>query len=317
MTAALEESFITLRSKDATLVFDKELGCLRTYSFKGKNMFNDDFGFRPLFWRAPTDNDYGNGMPSRCQAFKTSSREFNVVAELDGESIVAEYSLASGNRFIVRYALLEGGILSVKADFKGVESDKPVDVPRIGFRMRLPASADAFTYLGRGPGENYRDRFSGSLIGKYSSSAANEYVRYTRPQECGHHIDCEYLAIGGLTVRSERFEFNALRCSVEDLDAEEAVRHDYQWENKGPLTENDPAKAKNRLRRQTHINDYVERDFVEVCVDLAQSGIGGYDSWGARPDSDRSLWSDRDYSFRFAVVPARLMSAERSMRYDF
>lgn len=312
-----DESSITLECKEASLVFDRTLGCLRTYSFKGKKMFNDDFGLRPLFWRAPTDNDYGNGMPSRCQDFKTSSREFNVKAEFDGESIVAEYTLASGNIFTVRYTLLEGGLLSVESDFKGVKSDNPVDVPRIGFRMRLPASADSFSYLGRGPEENYSDRFSGTLVGRYSSSAAKEYVRYTRPQECGHHIDCEYLSIDGLIVRSERFEFNALRCAVEDLDSEEAVGRDYQWENKGPLSENDPAKAKNRLRRQHHINDYTERDFVEVCVDYAQTGVGGYDSWGSWPDPDRSLWSDYDYSFRFTLVPAKAMSVERSLKYDF
>lgn len=312
-----DESSITLECKEASLVFDRTLGCLRTYSFKGKKMFNDDFGLRPLFWRAPTDNDYGNGMPSRCQDFKTSSREFNVKAEFDGESIVAEYTLASGNIFTVRYTLIEGGLLSVESDFKGVKSDNPVDVPRIGFRMRLPASADSFSYLGRGPEENYSDRFSGTLIGRYSSSAAKEYVRYIRPQECGHHIDCEYLSIGGLIVRSERFEFNALRCAVEDLDSEEAVGRDYQWENKGPLSENDPAKAKNRLRRQHHINDYTERDFVEVCVDYAQTGVGGYDSWGSWPDPDRSLWSDYDYSFRLTLVPAKAMSVERSLKYDF
>lgn len=319
-----DESTITLEWRDAvtlktkaSIVFDKTLGCLRSYSFKGKNMFNDDFGLRPLFWRAPTDNDYGNGMPSRCQAFKVSSREFDVKAGLEGDTVVAEYSLASGNIFTVRYTLLEGGILSVESDFKGVKSSKPVDVPRIGFRMRLPASADSFSYLGRGPEENYADRFGGTLIGEYSSSASKEYVRYVRPQECGHHIDCEYLSIGGLAIRSDRFEFNALRCAVEDLDSEEAAQRDYQWENKGPLTENDPAKAKNRLRRQTHINDYVERDFVEVCVDYAQSGVGGYDSWGARPDGDRCLWSDRDYSFRFAIVPARAMGVRKSLGFDF
>ena len=311
------ETAIALECRDASLVFDKALGCLKEYSFKGKNMFNEDFGLRPLFWRAPTDNDYGNGMPSRCQAFKVSSREFDVKAGLEGDSVVAEYSLASGNIFTVRYTLLEGGILSVESDFKGVKSSKPVDVPRIGFRMRLPASADSFTYLGRGPEENYADRFGGTLIGEYSSSASKEYVRYVRPQECGHHIDCEYLSIGGLAIRSDRFEFNALRCAVEDLDSEEAVQRDYQWENKGPLTENDPAKAKNRLRRQTHINDYVERDFVEVCVDYAQSGVGGYDSWGSRPDGDRCLWSDRDYSFRFAIVPARAMGVRKSLGFDF
>ena len=311
------ETAIALECRDASLVFDKALGCLKEYSFKGKNMFNEDFGLRPLFWRAPTDNDYGNGMPSRCQAFKVSSREFDVKAGLEGDSVVAEYSLASGNIFTVRYTLLEGGILSVESDFKGVKSSKPVDVPRIGFRMRLPATADSFSYLGRGPEENYADRFGGTLIGGYSSSASKEYVRYVRPQECGHHIDCEYLSIGGLAIRSDRFEFNALRCAVEDLDSEEAVQRDYQWENKGPLTENDPAKAKNRLRRQTHINDYVERDFVEVCVDYAQSGVGGYDSWGSRPDGDRCLWSDRDYSFRFAIVPARAMGVRKSLGFDF
>ena len=310
-------SLITLSCKDASLVFDTEKGYLKSYTFRGKNMFNDDFGLRPLFWRAPTDNDYGNGMPSRCQAFKTSSREFNVKADIDGESIVAEYALESGNVFTVRYTLLEGGILSVSSQFRGVSSEMPVDVPRIGLRMRLPASADAFTYIGRGPAENYIDRFSGSMVGKYTSSAAEEYVRYTRPQECGHHIDCEYLAIGGMTVRAERFEFNVLGCAVEDLDSEEAAGRDYQWENKDPRAVKDPAQAQNRLRRQTHINDVPVRDYVEVCIDFAQSGIGGYDSWGARADSDRTLWSDTDYSFSFALVPSRLMSAEKSMKYDF
>jgi beta-galactosidase len=317
VTAGRNGSSLTLVSKDASLVFDTELGYLKSYTYRGKNMFNDDFGLRPLFWRAPTDNDYGNGLPFRCQAFKTSSREFNVKADSDGNSILAEYTLASGNVFTVRYTLLEGGILSVRSDFKGVESQRPVDVPRIGFRMRLPATANAFTYIGRGPAENYIDRFSGSPVGKYTSSASEEYVRYTRPQECGHHIDCEYLAIGGLTVRSECFEFNALRCAVEDLDGEDASWRDYQWENKDPQPENDPAQARNRLRRQTHINDVPERDFVEVCIDFGQSGVGGYDSWGARPDSDRTLWNDRDYSFAFSLVPSRLMSAEKSMKYGF
>ncbi len=310
-------SDIILSAGNASVVFDRAAGYLKSYTYRGKAMFNDDFGLRPLFWRAPTDNDYGNGMPSRCQAFKTSSREFRVKAGLDGESIVAEYALESGNFFTVRYTLLEGGILSVSSQFRGVSSERPVDVPRIGFRMRLPDSADAFTYIGRGPAENYIDRCSGSLVGKYFSSAAKEYVRYTRPQECAHHIDCEYLAIGDLTVRSERFEFNALRCAVEDLDTEEAAERDYQWENKDRRAVKDPAQAQNRLRRQTHINDVPERDFVEVCIDFAQSGIGGYDSWGARADSDRTLWSDRNYSFRFALVPSRLMSAGKSMQYDF
>lgn len=33
-----------------------------------------------------------------------------------------------------------------------------------------------------------------------------------------------------------------------------------------------------------HVNDIVPRDFVEVCVDMKQQGVGGYDSWGAHPE---------------------------------
>ena len=32
----------------------------------------------------------------------------------------------------------------------------------------------------------------------------------------------------------------------------------------------------------THINDIVPRNFVEVCVDMRQQGVAGYDSWGAK-----------------------------------
>ena len=52
-------------------------------------------------------------------------------------------------------------------------------------------------------------------------------------------------------------------------------------------------------------------------MDYAQSGVGGYDSWAARPDGDRCLWSDRDYSFRFAIVPARAMGVRKSLGFDF
>ena len=38
------------------------------------------------------------------------------------------------------------------------------------------------------------------------------------------------------------------------------------------------------MRRQTHVNDIPVRDFVEVCLDYRQMGLGGYDSWGKRPD---------------------------------
>jgi beta-galactosidase len=100
------------------------------------------------------------------------------------------------------------------------------------------------------------------------------------------------------------FEFNALRNSVEDFDSEEAVQHDYQWDNLHAEEVHDPAQAKNNRRRQHHINDVVARDYVELCVDGVHTGIGGYDSWGQRTDADRTQFSNQDCSYSFTIVPS-------------
>ena len=42
---------------------------------------------------------------------------------------------------------------------------------------------DQMTWLGRGPQENYADRKSGYLIGKYSASVWEQYHPYVRAQE--------------------------------------------------------------------------------------------------------------------------------------
>ena len=54
-----------------------------------------------------------------------------------------------------------------------------------------------------------------------------------------------------------------------------------------------------------HVNDIVPRDFVEVCVDMKQQGVGGYDSWGARPEPFHQIPANRDYHWGFTLVPVR------------
>lgn len=318
-----DDGSIRIISPAAEFVFDKISGTVSSYKIGEEEVFHDGFGFRPSFWRAPNDNDYGNGMPARAQAWKTASARFNAAAEAHTEGnravLHVEYTIVGGYKYNVDYTVYPDGIVNVRADFKGCRtSEAPVDIPRIGFRMRLPASADAFRYFGRGPWENYIDRNSSARTGLYSSSAEAEYIPYVRPQECGHHTGCRWIEIGGLTIVADSLmEFNALRNSIEDFDSEEAVRHDYQWSNFDPDEEKNPAKARNVLRRQHHINDIIPRDYVELCIDFSQSGIGGYDSWGARPEESRTLWSDRDYSFGFTIVPESVMPASRATGYRY
>ena len=323
-------------------VFNKKTGIVTSYQVKGKEYFQDGFGIQPNFWRAPTDNDYGNGAPKRLQVWKQASKNFNVVEAsiaMDGKDalIKADYLLPAGNLYRMTYRVHPSGAVKVDATFTSTEmseaeievseatrtatftpgNDKAreaaakLEVPRIGVRFRLPAAMEQVTYMGRGPEENYCDRNNGTLVGEYKSTATEMYFPYVRPQENGHHTDTRWLTLEqkggrGLTVRADNLiEFNALRNSVEDFDSEEAKNRPYQWSNFTPeeVANHDEAKARNVLRRMTHINDITPRDFVEVCIDLREQGVGGYDSWGSRPEPEHTLPANREYRWGFTLIP--------------
>ena len=99
--------------------------------------------------------------------------------------------------------------------------------------------------------------------------------------------------------------FNALHNSVEDFDSEEAKQHDYQWNNFTPkeIADHNPARARNRLRRMTHINDIQPRNFVELCIDMKQQGVAGYNSWGARPEPAYTIPANKDCSWGLMIIP--------------
>ena len=183
-------------------------------------------------------------------------------------------------------------------------------VPRIGVRFRLPAEMNQVTYFGRGPEENYIDRNAGTFVGLYKNTADNMYFPYVRPQENGHHTDTRWLTLSkkggkGLTIYADNtIGFNALRNSVEDFDGEEATHRDYQWNNRNAKElEHDVETARNIKPRHTHINDIRPRNFVEVCVDMKQMGVGGYDSWGAIPDPQYLIPANKEYKWGFTIVP--------------
>src|SRR5574344_2993339 len=81
-----------------------------SYIYKGKEFIKDGFGFQPNFWRAPNDNDYGNGEPLRTQIWKQSGKECNVTAStFSGNALKVTYSLSAGNNYIVTYTFGKSG----------------------------------------------------------------------------------------------------------------------------------------------------------------------------------------------------------------
>lgn len=315
----LSETSSEIRATSPALqfIFNKKQGIVTSYMVDGKELISDGFGPQPNFWRAPTDNDYGNGQPLRCQIWKDASRNFNVkkttCRQLGNKAVISmEYTLPTGNSYFVNYTLMSDGVLSVDARLTPASANMP-EIPRIGMRFRIPKEYHIVEYLGRGPAENYSDRKHGTHISKYKTTAEELYYPYIRPQENGHHTDVSWLKIvdgnnAGIIIECDSvFEFNVLRNSVEDFDGEDAVGRPYQWNNfsKEEIDSHDNDKARNVLRRQTHTDDIHPRNFTEVCIDHKMQGVGGYDSWGALIDKQFTLMPDREYSWNFRIIPLR------------
>lgn len=330
-------------SPNVYFAFDAAKGVVTSYKVDGKEYFDNEFGIQPNFWRAPNDNDYGNGAPKRLQIWKESSKNFKIakVTTKDVDNTVeleATYNLAAGNEYIMKYKIYPSGIVHVGVLFTNSEAEETkaaltaealeatdsesgkrdrqraltskLEVPRIGVRFRMPAEMENITYFGRGPEENYVDRNAGTIAGVYTATAEDLYYPYVRPQENGHHTDTRWITLTGkdgknlLIQADSTIGFNALRNTIEDFDAEESDAP-YQWRNMSPteVANKNPENAKNVLRKQTHAADIVPRDFVEVSVDMMQSGVAGYNSWGARPEAGYVIPANQEYIWGFTLVP--------------
>ena len=193
----------------------------------------------------------------------------------------------------------------MQAMMKEMRKGQLPTLPRLGLRLRMPQSYDIVTYYGRGDVDNYWDRKTGSLVGIYKTTAGEMLFNYVRPQETGHRTDVRWASFtdetgkGLMVVADDVIEFNALHHPVEQFDSEESfhpVQLNYYYNVDVDVTNG---------RKQTHINDLLPQDYVEVCIDKIMMGIGGDNSWGAAINPKYVIDSYKDQSYGFTVVPVR------------
>jgi beta-galactosidase len=308
------ERAITVTGKNFSVGIDRESGLLSSLTFTGKEMI-----LRPLtpnFWRAPTDNDFGNYMQDWAQVWEQASRNRKLdsirVVEKHGDHVKIEASYAFYDddggvaaEWTSRFTVWSSGDVDVENHFeKG--SDLPV-VPRIGMNVELPKQLDQTEWFGRGPFENYSDRKLAAKVGRYRSSVADHYVPYVRPQENGYKTDVRWLSLtgesgAGLLVRAD----DLIGFSVHNNR-----QADFIPPAKIAITSEDgPDARKNKRRVNVHVDDIVPGDFVSLNIDYGQMGVGGDDSWGKRTLMQYSL-GEKSYQYGFRLRP--FSTGERSL----
>ena len=237
----------------------------------------------PNYWRAPTDNDVGNKMPERCSVWRRAGRDRRLlqlsVERLGASGVVvcARGMLPSGDsRYFTTYTVFGTG--DVVVTHSTIPEGRLPEIPRIGMQMEIPGQFCTTTWYGRGPHENYWDRKTGAQLGVYSMPTAELVHPYCRPQETGNRCDVRWAmfagpnGIGLLAVGMPTIEFAAWPCAMDELES------------------------------ARHVHEVPRRERFTVNLDYRQMGVGGDNSWGAKPHPEYTLYP-MPYTYSFRIRP--------------
>lgn len=234
---------------------------------------------RPAFWRAPTENDIGNGF-SRSSAVWAAAEDslycenINIIkAAPDEVKICFSYSsqVIFNMKTDVLYTVSADGLLCVKISYYG-QQGLP-ELPLLGLRFSTPVPVETVEWLGLS-GETYPDRKKGGSFGWHKEYP--HIPEYLVPQDCGCHTDTNEVILrmtdGGklrFYAENQPFVFSAV-----------------------PYTPRQLEQAAHREELPVPV-----RTVITVCG--AMRGVGGIDSWGSNVEKKYRVRSDENIELSF------------------
>ena len=264
---------------------------------------------KPTFWRATTDNDRGCGfnvksgmwlsadmfmknagvsivrdgvkldnfLPPMNNVYTNEEYADEIAITFTYETITVPSTTAD-----ITYTVTADGNIRVDCVYHGKEGLP--QLPAFGWRAVMPTKATGFTYEGLS-GETYPDRKAGGVPGVYEVEGL-PVTPYLVPQECGMHMDTEWVRVTRDTVQSNiGRDLPATSLTVSKADAPFAFSclpyTAEELENAGHREELPPARR------------------TVLCVYGAVRGVGGIDSWGTDVEAAYHIDSSKDIAFSF------------------
>ncbi|KOH43246.1 glycoside hydrolase family 2 TIM barrel-domain containing protein [Sunxiuqinia dokdonensis] len=301
MTASETDSEITIQGEGFSLTFNKEAGVLSSFQSGETELLKE--GPIPNFWRAPIDNDYGNGLDQRSRVWRKAgeNRKVNSVklTKKAANQVVVDFKFDLTNEqgekiadYSSSYTVYGSGDVVVNNQFEMTKDELP-EIVRMGMNLQMPRQFDQMSWFGRGPHESYEDRKTSAFVGKYSGSVADQYWAYLRPQENGNKTDVRWMTItndagNGLLFVGQPFL---------SVSAHHNIMEDFESPGRTDGRQIEGVEVVNR-----HTTDVKPRDLTSVNIDYKQMGVGGDNSWGAWTHEQYRL-TKRSYSYSFRMRP--------------
>lgn len=271
---------ILINGERFSISFSKHTGYLTSYKVEEMELIKT--ALRPNFWRAMTDNDRGNNLDKRSQIWRDIDHTqlllgFDWERSTSRVCVTAKYLYEKLNQTYLTISYRIDGSGEIQVDYTLNPGDYLPEIPEIGLVFSMPKSFEQLSWYGKGPHESYWDRQRSAKIGYYQDQVANQLVPYLKPQECGNHVGVRTARItnptgNGLAITGlPTVELNVLPYTAFEL---EEAPHAYQLP---------------------------ESDQTVVRINLAQMGVGGDDSWGARTHEEFTLPANRAYAYKFKI----------------
>jgi len=280
-------AYLIVLGENFQIDFNRQTGYLSRFMVNNQDMLEDGSQLVPNFWRAPTDNDFGANLQLRYRVWHDPEIKLTSLESTQENGMVqvdAVYDIpAVSGKLELTYLINNVGEIKVIQKLDAAESAKVSDMFRFGMKLEMPAAYSKINYFGRGPIENYIDRKSSQFVGLYEQEVCEQFYPYIRPQETGTKSDIRWWKQTteggtGLCFTSDAlFSASALNYTVEALD-DGLEKH------------------------QRHAPEVSKSDFVTLCIDKVQMGLGCINSWGALPLPEYRI-PYQDYEFSFLISP--------------
>ena len=236
---------------------------------------------RPAYWRAPTENDLGNGFAADSSVWAAADGwqkcENIEILEESGEKVSIRFTYTApalpGLRTDVTYTVEDTGRVTVSAHYHG-GSGRP-GLPLFGLRFATPEPLERVEWLGLS-GETYPDRKKGGVFGWHQE--APHIPAYLVPQECSCHADTRAVVLraGG-----------GSRLILEMANT--------------PLAFSAVPYTPQQLEQAAHVEELPRPVRTTVTLCRAMRGVGGIDSWGSDVEQPYHVDSGQDQNLSFHI----------------
>ena len=298
------ENEIDVNSKAIRTKFSKRTGVMTSLAYGEEEYLENEMGLVPNFWRAPTDNDFGNDLHKRCQVWRyvSKNRELSSIDFTNNGAqaeVKVHYLLKNEDREPVAkvdllYLINGDGRIRIKMLLEKLNADLP-ETPRVGLTMQLKSEFDNMSWYGKGPFESYWDRKTGAKVGLYNGTVSEQYWPFIRPQENGNKSDVRWASL----INKHGKGIKIIGLPLVDVSAHHQIMEDFESMERTDGRHRDGDIVKNR-----HTIDVPVRDLTTLQIDYRQMGLGGDNSWGAFTHEEYLLKAKK-YTYEFCLEPVQ------------